>query len=99
MIYLCSHANNDSFDYFYESTTNYIYSIEPQYYTSHISHYASKWYHSINSGVEELTEIDDILDFIIDKKNIVVNDGVDFCDPNIYHTLQNIIEKLIFEKI
>ncbi len=98
MIYLCS-TNNDSFDYFYESTTNYIYSIEPQYYTSCISQSASKWYHSINSDVEGLTEIDDLLDFIIDEKNIVVNDGKNFCDPNIYYTLQNIIEKLIFEKI
>jgi hypothetical protein len=49
--------------------------------------------------VEGLTEIDDLLDFIIDEKNIVVNDGENFCDPNIYYTLQNIIEKLIFKNI
>lgn len=99
MVYLCSHKRND---YFYEPTTNYIYYVDVR--NIHVDDKAcsSKWLHYIDSEVESLSDIDKQLPFPIPvRRDKIVFDDVDddYQEEYVYRKFDNIIEKLIFEKL
>lgn len=94
MIYLCTYSD---YDYYYHVEFNYIYCI-----CDNINYNVNyKWYHTEDSLVlvikdNELNNI--VFDIPVNKyviHRINNNIGVDF----IYHRLNQIIEKLIFEKL
>ncbi len=97
MIYLGKKDSNLYISYyFYNSQTNYIYVI---YDYNNVSE--SKWYHCFESGVDMLS-IEDyeypfnelFLSNKLENELIPNVDGVD-----IYHRLEKIIDKIIFDNI
>lgn len=94
MIYLCTYSDCD---YYYHVEFNYIYCI-----CDNINYHVNyKWYHAEDSLVLDIkdNELNNIVFDIPVNKYVIHrinnNTGVDF----IYHILNQIIEKLIFEKL
>jgi hypothetical protein len=96
MIYLGKRIESDSgvILFFYNHDNKYIYKIPLSPYTQY------KWHHSIGSHVENLSTEE----YKIPFENLINgnNNGIIIpsrTEDDIYYTLQNIIEKLIFKNI